>query len=62
MNRSLQYANLLVVAALAVLCVMQWNANRRVNLEAGALEKTRIEQAAQIEQQEKIRKTEEGAT
>jgi len=53
MNRSLQYANLLGVAALAVLCVMQWNANRRVNLEAGALEKTRIEQAAQIEQQEK---------
>ncbi len=53
MNRTLQFANLIGVAALAVLCFMQWNANRRVNLEASALEKVRIEQSAQIEQQEK---------
>ena len=53
MNRTLQFANLLGVAALAVLCVLQWNANRRVNLEASALEKVRIEQSAKIEQQEK---------
>ena len=53
MNRFLQFANLLGVAALAVLCVMQWNANRRVNLEASSLEKTRLEQTARIEQQEK---------
>src|SRR5688572_22287263 len=49
MNRGLQYANYVGVLSLAVLCVLQWQTNRRVNLEANRLEKIRIEQAAQIE-------------
>ena len=53
MNRSLQYANLIGVAALAVLCVIQWSANRRVNLEASALEKARQELTSKVEEHEK---------
>jgi len=51
MNRSLQYINSIGVLALAVLCVFQWQANRRFNMEANRLEKIRIEQAAQIQDQ-----------
>jgi septal ring factor EnvC (AmiA/AmiB activator) len=53
MNRMLQWFNLLGVAALAGLCVVQWSVNRRVNLEAAALEQTRISQAAKIAEQDK---------
>jgi septal ring factor EnvC (AmiA/AmiB activator) len=53
MNRMLQYLNLLGIAALVVLCCAQWSANRRLNLQAIALEKTRIEQSATISEQEK---------
>jgi chromosome segregation ATPase len=53
MSRVLQWFNLLGVAALAGLCVVQWSVNRRVNLEAVALEQTRISQAAKIAEQEK---------
>lgn len=51
MNRFLQYANLMGVAALAVLCVMQWSVNRRLNVEAGSLEKTRLKLTAEVGQQ-----------
>jgi chromosome segregation ATPase len=53
MNRFLQYANLTGVVALAVLCVLQWSANRRLNVEAGSLEKTRLKLAAEVGQQQK---------
>jgi chromosome segregation ATPase len=53
MNRFLQYVNLIGVAALAVLCVVQWKANRRVNLEASALEKTRQELTSKVAGHEK---------
>jgi chromosome segregation ATPase len=53
MNRFLQYFNLLGVVALAALCAVQWQANRRVNLESSALEKTRLEQTAKIVEGEK---------
>ena len=53
MNRFLQYANLIGVIALAALCVFQWSANRRVNLEASALEKTRLELTAKVAEHEK---------
>ena len=53
MNRFLQYANLIGVAALAVLCAFQWNVNRRVNLEASALEKTRLELNAKLAEHDK---------
>jgi chromosome segregation ATPase len=53
MNRRLQYLNLFGVLALAGLCVFQWRMNRQLNLETNRLEKTRIEQTAQIEEQSK---------
>jgi chromosome segregation ATPase len=51
MNRSLQYFNLLGVVALGVLCVFQWQANRRANLDEIALEKTRQALTAKVEEQ-----------
>lgn len=53
MNRFLQYANLIGVTALAILCVIQWSANRRVNLEASTLEKTRLDLTAKVAEHEK---------
>lgn len=53
MNRTLQVLNLLGVLALAVLCVVQWRANRAVNLEAAGLEKVRLDQAAKLTELEK---------
>lgn len=53
MNRFLQYANLIGVLALAALCAFQWNVNRRVNLEASALEKTRLELNTKLAEHEK---------
>jgi chromosome segregation ATPase len=56
MNRALQYLNLLGVVALAALCVVQWRANRAVNLEAAGLEKVRLDQAAKLSELEKAMK------
>jgi chromosome segregation ATPase len=53
MNRVLQVLNLVGVLALAALCVLQWRANRAVNLEATGLEKIRLDQAARLAEQEK---------
>jgi uncharacterized coiled-coil DUF342 family protein len=53
MNRALQYLNLLGVLALAVLCAVQWRANRAVNLEASGLERVRLDQAAKLTDLEK---------
>jgi chromosome segregation ATPase len=53
MNRALQYFNLFGVIVLAALCVFQWRMNRQLNLDVNGLEKTRIEQAARIEEQSK---------
>ena len=53
MSRGLQIVNLAGVIILAAVCVGQWKINRAVNLEANRLEKTRIEQQARIEEQEK---------
>ena len=53
MNRALQYLNLLGIAALAALCVLQWRANREVNHEAARLEKTRLEHASKLAEQDK---------
>lgn len=48
MTRVLQAVNFLGVIALALLCAAQWRANRRVNLEAEALDRTRQRQAVTI--------------
>lgn len=51
MNRGLTWFNLLGVLALAGLCVAQWQANRRLNLERIQLERQRHEQSTALEQQ-----------
>jgi uncharacterized coiled-coil DUF342 family protein len=53
MNALIQYLNLAGVMAMACLCLVQWRANRAVNLEVNALEKTRLEQSATIQKVEK---------
>jgi len=53
MNRWLQYLNLFGVLALAALCVFQWRMNRQLNLETNRLEKIRIEQTSQLDEQSK---------
>ncbi len=53
MNRRLQYLNLFGVIALAGLCVFQWRTNRQLNLDVNQLEKARIGQTAQFDEQSK---------
>jgi chromosome segregation ATPase len=53
MNRRLQYLNLFGVLALAGLCIFQWRMNRQLNLEVNQLEKSRIEQTVQFDEQSK---------
>jgi chromosome segregation ATPase len=54
MNRRLQYLNLAGVVALAAVCAVQWQRDRRLNLEIGRLEKTRLAHEQKIAEQEKI--------
>ncbi len=51
MNRFLHRLNLLGVCVLALLCVLQWRINRRLNLEWNRQEQLRIEEAASREEQ-----------
>lgn len=53
MNRRLQFINLFGVLALVVLCVIQWNNNRHLNLEINRLEKNRLAQDEKLSEQEK---------
>ena len=56
MTRMIRVLNFCGVLALAVLCCLQWNMNRQLNLKAVALEKIRLEQIAQLAEQDlKIR-------
>ena len=47
------YINLVGVCALASLCVAQWQHDRRLNLQINGLEKTRLEQAGKLTEQER---------
>jgi uncharacterized coiled-coil DUF342 family protein len=49
----MNYLNFAGVIALAVLCSFQWQINSRVNLEAQSLQKTTLEQAAKIDEQDR---------
>ena len=51
--KKLQWVNLVGVLALAVLCIAQWQRDRRMNLELRALEKARHAQDEKIAEQEK---------
>lgn len=53
MNRSLTWINLAGVVALAVLCTFQWRANRALNLDVNALQKTGQAQSARLAEQDK---------
>lgn len=53
MNRTLTWLNLAGVIALTVLCGFQWRANRALNLDINALQKTGYTQAARIAEQDK---------
>jgi chromosome segregation ATPase len=52
-NRWLQSFNLFGVLALAVLCGVQWQRNRRVNLEVEALIKSGAEQAGKLKEHDR---------
>ena len=51
MNRFLHWFNLVGVLALAILCVLQWRANRQLNLEVNRREQLGLEQSARLEEQ-----------
>src|SRR5579862_7329899 len=53
MNRFLHIFNAVGVLALAILCVIQWQANRQFNLRVIALEKDAIGMKEQLNQKEK---------
>lgn len=53
MNRFIQIFNFLGILALATLCAIQWRTNRLLNLEGMRLEKTRLEQLAQIAERDR---------
>lgn len=53
MNRRLQVINLIGVAVLVLVCVLQWKRDRALNLELNRNEKTRLEQQAKLAEQEK---------
>jgi len=51
MSRALTWINLLGVLVLTTLCVLQWRANRSLNLDVNRLEQTRQTQSAKIDEQ-----------
>ena len=53
MSSRFQYVNLAGVLALAILCVIQWNQDRALNLNVNRLEKARIENEQTISEQQK---------
>jgi chromosome segregation ATPase len=56
MNDRLKYMNLFGVLALAALCVVQWQRDRRLNLEISRLDQVRLQQAAKIDDQASVLK------
>ncbi len=53
MNRRLQLVNLIGVTVLALICVLQWQRDRALNLELNRREKARIELQSKLTAQEK---------
>jgi chromosome segregation ATPase len=54
--KHLHYLNLIGVLSVAALCVVQWQMNRRLNLELSSLEKTRLDHEARIAEQDRTSK------
>jgi chromosome segregation ATPase len=53
----MKYLNFFGVVATAILCAFQWQLNSRVSLEAQQLDKTRLQQAATIDEQDRTIKS-----
>ena len=51
--KRLHYINFFGVIVLAVLCAMQWQHDRMLNLDVNRLEKTRLEQATKLAEQDR---------
>ena len=51
MNTRLNYLNWFGVFALAVLCIAQWQRDRRLNLEIRHLDQVRLQQSTKIDEQ-----------
>lgn len=51
--KPMAWINLIGVLALAGLCAVQWQRDRRLNLQVNRLEKTRIEQEEKLSEQQK---------
>ncbi|HUJ71020.1 MAG TPA: hypothetical protein VLZ30_02170 [Verrucomicrobiae bacterium] len=51
MNDRLKYVNLFGVLVLTALCIVQWQRDRRLNLEISRLDQVRLQQAAKIDEQ-----------
>lgn len=56
MNRALNFFNAAGVLLLAILCALQWRHDSRLNLLAINLEKTRLEQASKLADQDALLK------
>jgi DNA repair exonuclease SbcCD ATPase subunit len=52
--KRLHQINLVGILTVAVMCIFQWQANRRLNLEITRLERTRLDQASNLQQQEGV--------
>ena len=50
--KSLHYFNLFGVLVLALLCLVQWNTNRQLNLEVNSLSKAQFDLAAKLAEEE----------
>ncbi|HTI68801.1 MAG TPA: hypothetical protein VMF06_02465 [Candidatus Limnocylindria bacterium] len=55
MSKALHYINLAGILAVAGLCVVQWVANRSLNLDVARLTRVGFEQAAKLEEARKAR-------
>lgn len=56
MKAGMQHLNFAGVVALAILCLLQWQHDRRLNLELNQSERLRLEQASKLGEVENARK------
>lgn len=54
--KRLHYVNLIGVLSVAALCVVQWQINRRLNLDLRRLEKTRLDHESKMAEQDRTTK------
>jgi uncharacterized coiled-coil DUF342 family protein len=52
MNRLITYLNFLGVLVLAILCIIQWQANSQIDAQLGHVNQIRLDQAAKLTEQD----------